>query len=130
MVEQRCGGYNGAEMGTFSVPVEIGDHQGQRYERIEALVDTGSTLTVAPASLLRRLGVSPRLRGPFRLADRRRVEMDVGQTWIRVDGQELITLIVFGPEDQYILGAYALEGLRLAADPVGRRLVPVDWLLM
>lgn len=29
-----------------------------------------------------------------------------------------------------LLGAHALEGLRLAADPVGRRLVPVPGLLL
>ena len=29
-----------------------------------------------------------------------------------------------------LLGAYALEGLRLAPDPIGRRLVPVPGLLM
>ncbi len=117
-------------MGTFSVTIEIGDSQGQRYERVEALVDTGSSLSVVPASLLQRLGVSSIGREPFRLADKRRVQMEIGETRVRVDGRGVMTLVVFGPEDQYILGAYALEGLRLAADPVGRRLVPVDWLLM
>ena len=29
-----------------------------------------------------------------------------------------------------LLGAYTLEGLRLAADPVGRRLTPVPGLLL
>lgn len=117
-------------MGTFSVTVEIGDPQGQRYETVDALVDTGSSLTMVPASLLRSLGVSPRLRGPFKTAESRRVHMDVGQTWVRVDGQEVITLVVFGPEGEYLLGAYTLEGLRLGVDPISQRLVPVDWLMM
>ena len=30
-------------MGLFHVPIEIGDPQGERYERIDALVDTGAT---------------------------------------------------------------------------------------
>lgn len=39
--------------------------------------------------------------------------------------------MVFGEAlAQPLLGAYALEGLRLAPDPVGRRLVPVPGLLM
>jgi hypothetical protein len=43
----------------------------------------------------------------------------------------VITLVVFGEaETKPLLGAYALEGLRLAPDPVGRRLVPVPGLLM
>jgi len=42
----------------------------------------------------------------------------------------IITLVVFGePEAPALLGAYTLEGLRLAADPVSRRLVPVPGLL-
>ena len=34
------------------------------------------------------------------------------------------------PASPALLGAYALEGLRLAADPVARRLVPVPGLLL
>jgi len=122
--------YNGAGLGTFSATIEIGDPQGQRYEAVEALVDTGASLTVVPASLLRRLGVTPHARGPFRLADDRRVEMEVGRTWVRVNGLTEFTLVVFGPEGKFLLGALTLEQLRLAPDPVSRRLVSVDWLLM
>ena len=32
-------------MGVFRVPVEIGDLDGTRFERIEALVDTGASYT-------------------------------------------------------------------------------------
>lgn len=46
-------------------------------------------------------------------------------------GRAEVTLLVFGePDTAPLLGAYALEGLRLAADPTGRRLVPVPGLLM
>ncbi|MBI4329239.1 MAG: retroviral-like aspartic protease family protein [Chloroflexi bacterium] len=118
-------------MGTFRVPIEIGDPQGQRYETVQALVDTGATYTTVPASLLRRLGIVPRTRAPFRLADGSLREMELGQTWIRVDGHEVITIVVFGDEGSGpLLGAYALEGLLLAPDPVGQRLVPVSGLLM
>ena len=42
-----------------------------------------------------------------------------------------MTLLVFGePGALPLLGAYALEGLRLAADPISRRLVAVPGLLM
>jgi hypothetical protein len=59
------------------------------------------------------------------------VEREIGRTWIRVDGRTELTLVVFGgPDSQPLLGAYALEGLRLAADPVGRRLTPVPGLLL
>lgn len=116
-------------MGAFSVTLEIGDPQGQRYEAVRALVDTGSSYSVAPASLLRRLGITPFSKWPFDTGDGRRVDMDVGRTWVRVDGQAEITLIVFGQEGKCPLGAYTLEGLRLAPDPVHGRLMQVPGLL-
>ena len=118
-------------MGTFRVSIEVGDPLGQRYETVEVLVDTGATYATLPAPLLHGLGIVPHARDTFVLADGRRVERDIGRTWIRVDGRAELTLVVFGePGTQPLLGAYALEGLRLAADPVGRRLTPVPGLLL
>lgn len=113
------------------MPIEIGDEHGERWEAIEALVDTGATYTTVPAPLLRELGVRPHTRDVFVLADGREVEQDIGQSWIRVGGRSVVTLIVFGaPGTEPLLGAYALEGLRFAPDPVARRLVPVRGLLL
>ena len=118
-------------MGTFRVEIEIGDGAGERWETVEALVDTGATYTTVPAALLRRLGVTPHTRDTFVLADGRHVEHDIGQSWIRVSGRSVVTLLVFAePAATPLLGAYALEGLRFAPDPIGRRLVPVPGLLM
>jgi len=118
-------------MGTFRVSVEIGDPEGQKFEPVEALVDTGASHTVLPASVLRRLGVVPDERAAFRLADSRTVEYEVGQTWIRIDGRRRMTVVVFGDEGiEPLLGAVTLEEFRLAADPVQRRLVSVPGLLM
>ena len=118
-------------MGTFRVQVEIGDPTGEFWETVDALVDTGATYTMIPTPLLRRLGVKPYTRGVFTRADGSHAEHDIGHGWIRVGGRTVITLVVFGEAvAEPLLGAYALEGLRLAPDPVGRRLVPVPGLLM
>ena len=113
-------------MGTFRATIEIGDPQGERYEALEALVDTGSTYTWVPRDMLRRLGVEPVERWEFETADGRVIQRDVAQTWVRYDGSAHITIVVFGDEGcEPILGAYTLEGFGLAPDPAGRRLVPV-----
>ncbi len=118
-------------MGTFKVSIEIGDSTAQRYERVDALVDTGATYTTVPQDLLRRLGVVPHVRDAFILADGRRIDRDIGRTWVRVDGRTELTLVVFGePDMQILLGAYTLEGLRLAVDPVVRKLIAVPGLLV
>jgi len=118
-------------MGTFRVSIEIGGPAGRHYETVEALVDTGATYTSVPRLLLDRLGVVPHVRDTFVLADGRRVDRDIGRAWVRVNGREELTLVVFGePDSPSLLGAYTLEGLRLAADPVGRRLIPVPAYLL
>jgi clan AA aspartic protease len=118
-------------MGTFRVEVDVGDPEGRRYERVEAVVDTGATYTSLPRPLLEALGVMPHARASFVLADGRRVEREIARTWIRIDDRIEMTLVVLAePGNPPLLGAYALEGLRLAADPVARRLVPVSGLLL
>lgn len=116
-------------MGTFLHHIEIGDPQGQRYERVEALVDTGASYTTLPASLLRSLGVQSLGQRPFELADERVVMLDIGQTWVRINGSAMIRAVVFSPGEDSILGADTLEGLGLAVDPVRKRLFPVPGLL-
>src|SRR3972149_6248571 len=118
-------------MGTFRANLEIGDPQGQRYESVEALVDTGSSYTWAPGDLLRRLGGVPQVRLEFETADGRVIERDVAQTWVRHDSNAHISFVVFGEEGSLpLLGAYTLEGFGLAPDPLRQRLVPVRRLAM
>jgi len=114
-------------VGTFRVLIEVGDESRRRFESVEALVDTGASHTVLPRRLLEELGVRPHTRAQFLLADGRTVELEMGRAWVRIDGDEEITLVVFG--DDALLGAVTLEELRLAPDPVGRRLLPVPGLL-
>ena len=118
-------------MGAFRVSLDVGDPEGVRYESVEVLVDTGASYTTLSTSMLGRLGVEPRTRASFVLADGRQVERDVGQTWVRLEGMEYIVPVVFGEEDaQALLGVVTLEIFRLAVDPVSQRLMPVPGLLM
>lgn len=95
------------------------------------MVDTGATYTVVPVSVLRGLGVEPRETIELSLADGTVIERDLGQTWARIDGKDVITIVIFGDDDaEPLLGAYTLEGVRLAPDPVNERLVPTRALLL
>lgn len=118
-------------MGTFHVTIEIGDIQGQIWEAIEALVDTGSTYTRISSEVLQRLAVRPQFRREFETADGRVIERDMAITMVRWNGEVLPTLVVFGgSRDAALLGAYTLEGFALAPDPVNQRLVRVRGLAM
>ena len=114
-------------MSTFRFEVGIGDPRGQWYEYVDAPVDSGSTYNILPASLLRGLGIAVQGSGTFRLADGRRVERELGQTWVRLSGDEYIAPVIFGDEGvQALLGAVTLEIFRLAIDPVDMR--PYLWM--
>ena len=118
-------------MGTFRVNVEIGDPGGNRFESVRTLVDTGASYTTVPDSMLREMTVTAHDSVTFILAGGRRVQMDVGRTWVRIEGKSEITLVVFGDEgSEPLLGAYTLQGLLLAVDTPDERLVPVHGLLM
>lgn len=81
--------------------------------------------------MLRRLGVRPVSTERFRFAQGEVRELPVGYTWIRIEGQEFITQVVFNEEGTSpLLGALALEAAYMAVDPVGQRLIPVEGLLM
>ena len=118
-------------MGTFSVRIAIGDQERERWTTLDALVDTGASITSVPASVLRDLGVEPITRKRFRFAQGETRSMDVGQTWIRVEGEEVVTLVLFNQEGTPpLLGALALEALFVAVDPVAQKLVPAEGLMM
>ena len=117
-------------MGTFTVPIQIGDLTGQNFADFDALVDTGSTYTVLPKESLDQLGVEPEGQRRFELADDRLVEYPIGYARMRLGDDQAIVLVAFGPEGiAPLLGATALENLSLAVDPVHQRLIPVPALL-
>ena len=121
----------GTAVGTFRITVEIADPQGQQFEAVDMLVDTGATFTKAPRDLLERLGVPVEGTYTAELADGSRVQRTRGRTMIRLQGKEFPTPVTFGEDgEQNLLGAMALEDAMLAVDPHSRRLMPVDALEM
>src|SRR4030065_1394211 len=107
-------------MVSFRAGIEIGSPQGERYETVDAMVDTGATYTWVPRDVLARLGVQPEFRQQFVTADGRTIERDVAETRVRLDGQQRTTMVVFGDDGAMpLLGAYTLEGFGLAAGPLG-----------
>ena len=114
-------------MGVFQVELEIGDPRGERYKTIEALVDTGASYTLLPTPLLEELGITPHAERTLRLADGRKVQMGYAWTWMRINGQQDISPVVFGNDDATpLLGAMTLELFALGIDPVQGRLIEVD----
>ncbi len=117
-------------MGTFRVEVTLGNPDSDARETVEALVDTGSTFSVMPASLLRRLGIEPTRTRRLRLANGQVEERQTGMAFFEVAGMDGEARVVFGPENIHLLGATTLEDLSFVVDPINKRLIIEDALLM
>ena len=114
-------------MSSFNVTIEIADPNRRHWVGMDALVDTGAFISSVPASILRELGVAPSGKRRVRFGQGDVRDMDYAQTWLRFGNQEIMTYVMFNAEDTTpLLGAYALEGLFMAVDPVAQQLVPIE----
>ena len=114
-------------MGTFFVDVEIGDPEGVEFVVVNALVDTGSTHTSLPESLLHQLGVRPRAERVLWLANGERERRQLGATVMRWYGEEFVVPVFFGSDDaQALLGTTSLEAFALVVDPDREQLVRAE----
>lgn len=87
------------------------------------LVDTGSTDCVVPADALRSIGLVPKGRRTYELADGREETVDVTSADIEFMGDFVGATVCFGPEGvEPILGLTALESVGIEVDPVEQRL--------
>jgi hypothetical protein len=113
-----------SHMGTFTTRVGIGNPQGGEFHWVDALVDTGASHSMMPASLLQQtLNLSPKEELLFVLGDGREQRYGFGAALMRVEEREMPCPVIFGPEDQYLLGATSLQAFNLIPDTTNHRLV-------
>ncbi len=118
-------------LGAFYHEMQVVSANGDRVEVVDTLVDTGASYSQVPGSILQRLGIVPTDTVEAELADGRVVEDLAAEIRVRIDGLETFTWMTFGPEGvASLMGAHALEGVRLAVDPLRRVLVPTRILRM
>jgi clan AA aspartic protease len=112
-------------MGLFRVAAQLTGPTG-RSEVIDVLVDTGATFLVVPRDLADRLELRATRTCPIETAGGREEIWPLAEVKIRLDGHEVTTPCLIAAQGSALLGAVALESLLLAADPVARRLIPVN----
>ncbi len=112
-------------MGTFKARIGVSDGNGGAPHWVEADVDTGSTYTVLPEKLLReQAGIQPSGFRTFTLADGRRAQLPIGEARLYVEDDVATSRVVFGSDNQYLLGATTLQVFGLIADTTNHRLIP------
>ena len=110
-------------MGTFEVTVGVGRLGEGELTPVAAMVDTGAAHSVMPESLLKRMGLTPIEHRPFAIADGTEVEYGYGMARFGIDGREFPCPVIFGAEEQFLLGATSLQIFNLMVDPSEERLV-------
>ena len=97
---------------------------------VEFLVDSGATYSVVPGSTLEALGIKPLTEQEFRLANGDRIRRKKGGAAFRLGDRIGVADVIFGEEgDSNLLGAFTLEALGLALDPLKRELRELPMML-
>lgn len=87
------------------------------------LVDTGAIDCYVPGNRLREIGITPRGKRQYELADGSKLELDIGIAQIEFMGEIGGAVVIFGNDDaEPLLGVTALESVGIEVDPQNQRL--------
>jgi clan AA aspartic protease len=118
-------------MGLTVLNVEVGNPANPEVtEKLEFLIDSGAIYSVVPTPILEKLGIKPLTDQEFRLADGSRIVRKKGIALFKYHDQIGGADVIFGETgDSLLLGAFTLEALGLALDPLRRELKPLPMIL-
>lgn len=115
-------------MGHVWVKAKIGDPEKRNVTEVEALVDTGATLTTIPRKLANKLGLKPTGKTLVETATGR-IELERTRIWIELEGrEEIVPALISDIIDKVLLGVTTLEVLGLRVDPLTGKLS--EWTLL
>ena len=111
-------------MGATHVTVRITNPaDSDRYWEGLFLVDTGATDSLVPRPHLEAIGLEPKGRRVYQLADGSDLVLDVTTADIEFMGEIVGGTIIFGEADaEPLLGVTALESVGIEVDPLNQRL--------
>ena len=118
-------------MGLTVLKVKVGNPAKPNVTKeLEFLVDSGAIYSVVPSAVLRKLGIKPVVTEEFRLADGSSIKRRKGGALFRYENRVGVADVIFGQKgDSLLLGAFTLEALGLALDPLRRELKPLPMIL-
>jgi aspartyl protease family protein len=119
-------------VGTTHVEVRISNptDRSRGFKQV-LIVDTGAYYTIAPARVLREIGIEPYARERFGLADGRAVVREVGAAFFEIEGRVGVAAVIFGKRgDAPLLGVTTLENLGLTIEPLRHVVRPARLMLL
>jgi predicted aspartyl protease len=115
--------YEELAMGITYVEGTVSGPSGES-ESLQFLVDSGANYTLLPEATWKKLGLKPRRKMEFILADGSVVERNVSECEIALEAGRQHTPVVLGEpgDDQPQLGVVTLDELGVVFDPLRREL--------
>jgi len=111
-------------LGLTHLEIEVGNPANPEVtETFEILIDSGAIYSVVPVAVLDRLGIKLLTEQEFRLAGGSKIVRKKGGALFKYGSRIGVADVIFGEEeDSQLLGAFTLESLGLAIDPLRREL--------
>ncbi len=111
-------------MGLTFLKIEVGNPaQPEIRVEVKLLVDSGAIYSVVPRGILDKLGIKPLAEEKFKLANGETITRKKGGALFKYGERIGVADVIFGaPGDSNLLGAFTLEALGLALDPLKREL--------
>ncbi len=118
-------------MGLTVLEMEVGNPaKPEVTQKVEFLIDSGAIYSVVPTRILKKLGIKPIGEQEFRLADGTKIVRKKGGAFFKYGDRLGVADVIFGQkDDSTLLGAFTLEALGLALDPLRRALKPLPMIL-
>ena len=93
--------------------------QPERAWEGKFLADTGASHSIVPRRQLEAVGVMPRGRRVFEMADGRLIEFELGQAVLSFMGEDSPGPVLFGADDaEPVLGLITMQEVGVKVDPV------------
>lgn len=116
-------------MGITYIQGLVSGPKGKQSE-VKFLVDSGATYSVLPQNVWQAIGLEPKRKMTFTLADGTMIERSISEVFLKLPQGEAHTPVVLGENgDHALLGVVTLEILGLVFNPFDRTLQPMRMLM-
>lgn len=119
-----------AEMAEIRVTVGIYKTGGAKFYQAQPVVDVWADHSVFPETVLTSLGIEPACKHPVKLPDGSLAEWGYGIALLEIGGQQWPCPVMFSPNNEYRLGASALQIFNMDPDYNTGKLTPADPILL